>query len=68
MDLCFDVENYMNDNCICIKCIDGYYVGSLDEWNIQNFWKCYQCNIQICKKCDTYHHYCDECMDGWIWS
>lgn len=63
IDLCYDAKQFIDDYCLCFKCIDGYYVGSFDEWD-PRWGKCYKCDVPNCKKCDTHSSYCDECMDG----
>lgn len=63
IDLCYDAKQLRDDYCLCFKCIDGYYVGSFDEWD-PRWGICYKCDVPNCKKCDTHSSYCDECMDG----
>lgn len=64
VDLCFNAEHLYEGSCICLECIDGYYVGSLNENNVGKWGKCFQCDISNCKKCETHAKYCDECIDG----
>ena len=56
----FEKSQYLNySEIICENCKER----NMGECKFTNFYKCYECNINLCDKCQTNHDYSHNIMD-----